>query len=206
MALPGRALPSRARRPSPRPQPRRRGARPRPPLRRTARDRDRAPRHALVHDVDQATLTEAAETLAACGARLEHARALIDLGSAIRRTGKRAHAPKALAEGADLAQRCGATALVDHARHGLRLAGDRPRVAQTGRDALTPAEAPHRRARRQGDTNKQIAQALFVPLRTVEMHLSNSHRKLDIETREQLPAALTDSPLLPATLLLPDAR
>jgi hypothetical protein len=38
------------------------------------------------------------------------------------------------------------------------------------------------------------------------MHLSNSHRKLDIETREQLPAALTDSPLLPATLLLPDAR
>jgi hypothetical protein len=150
MALPGRALPSRARRPSPRPQPRRRGARPRPPLRRTARDRDRAPRHALVHDVDQATLTEAAETLAACGARLEHARALIDLGSAIRRTGKRAHAPKALAEGADLAQRCGATALVDHARHGLRLARpaasrtNRPRCADPRRSSASSSSPPRR--------------------------------------------------------------
>jgi DNA-binding CsgD family transcriptional regulator len=42
----------------------------------------------------------------------------------------------------------------------------------------------------QAATNKQIAQALLVTLRTVEMHLSNGYRKLDIETREQLPAAL----------------
>ena len=39
-------------------------------------------------------------------------------------------------------------------------------------------------------SNKQIAQALFVTIRTVEMHLSNSYRKLDISAREQLPAAL----------------
>jgi DNA-binding CsgD family transcriptional regulator len=44
----------------------------------------------------------------------------------------------------------------------------------------------------QGRTNKQIAQALFVSLRTVEMHLSNSYRKLDIETRERLSSALDD--------------
>jgi DNA-binding NarL/FixJ family response regulator len=43
----------------------------------------------------------------------------------------------------------------------------------------------------EGQSNKQIAQALFVTLRTVEMHLSNSYRKLDIESRGQLPAALT---------------
>jgi DNA-binding CsgD family transcriptional regulator len=150
--------------------------------------------HALVHDADQTTLAEAVETLAQCGARLEHARALIDLGSAIRRTGRRADARQALADGADLAHRCGASALVDHAREELRLAGARPRrIAQTGRDALTPAELRVVELAAQGDTNKQIAQALFVTLRTVEMHLSNSYRKLDIEKREQLPAALTDS-------------
>ena len=147
--------------------------------------------HALAHDADQATLTEAIETLANSGARLAHARALIDLGSAIRRTGKRADARATLAEGADLAHRCGARILVDHARAELRLAGARPRrIAQTGRDALTPAELRVVELAAQGDTNKQIAQALFVTLRTVEMHLSNSYRKLDIETRGQLPAAL----------------
>jgi DNA-binding CsgD family transcriptional regulator len=148
--------------------------------------------HALVHDADQATLGEAIETLAGCGAPLEHARALIDLGSAIRRSGKRADARATLADGADLAHRCGASALVDHAREELRLAGARPRrFAKTGRDALTPAELRVVELAAQGDTNKQIAQALFVTLRTVEMHLSNSYRKLNIETRAQLPAALS---------------
>ena len=149
--------------------------------------------HALVHDADQEALAEAIEKLADSGARLEHARATIDLGSAIRRTGKRADARRALADGADLAHHCGATALVDRAREELRLAGARPRrLAQTGRDALTPAELRVAELAAQGDTNKQIAQALFVTLRTVEMHLSNSYRKLDIQTREQLPAALGD--------------
>jgi DNA-binding NarL/FixJ family response regulator len=38
-------------------------------------------------------------------------------------------------------------------------------------------------------TNKQIAQALFVTLRTVEMHLSNAFGKLEIRSRRQLPQA-----------------
>jgi DNA-binding CsgD family transcriptional regulator len=40
-------------------------------------------------------------------------------------------------------------------------------------------------------SNKEIAQALFVTLRTVEMHLSNAYRKLGIASRDQLPAALS---------------
>jgi DNA-binding NarL/FixJ family response regulator len=35
------------------------------------------------------------------------------------------------------------------------------------------------------------AQALFVTLRTVEMHLSNAFRKLGVSSRTQLAAALT---------------
>jgi DNA-binding CsgD family transcriptional regulator len=39
-------------------------------------------------------------------------------------------------------------------------------------------------------SNKEIAQALFVTLRTVEMHLSNAYRKLGIGSREGLGDAL----------------
>jgi hypothetical protein len=39
----------------------------------------------------------------------------------------------------------------------------------------------------EGMSNREIAQALFVTLRTVEMHLSNAFRKLDVSSRTQLP-------------------
>ena len=42
----------------------------------------------------------------------------------------------------------------------------------------------------EGMANREIAQALFVTPRTVEMHLSNAFRKLAIGSRTQLPAAL----------------
>ena len=40
-------------------------------------------------------------------------------------------------------------------------------------------------------TNREIAQALFVTPKTVEVHLSNAYRKLDIRSRRQLADALT---------------
>jgi LuxR family transcriptional regulator, maltose regulon positive regulatory protein len=42
----------------------------------------------------------------------------------------------------------------------------------------------------EGPTNPQIAQALFVSSKTVEVHLSSVYRKLKIRSRSQLPAAL----------------
>ena len=42
----------------------------------------------------------------------------------------------------------------------------------------------------EGMTNKEIAQALFVTLRTVETHLSHAYGKLEISSRDQLPKAL----------------
>ena len=44
----------------------------------------------------------------------------------------------------------------------------------------------------EGRTNRQIAQELFVTMKTVEMHLSNAYRKLDIGSRGQLEAALSE--------------
>lgn len=41
-----------------------------------------------------------------------------------------------------------------------------------------------------GMTNREIAQALFVTLRTIEVHLTHTYAKLAITTRDELAAAL----------------
>ena len=61
---------------------------------------------------------------------------------------------------------------------------------RTGVDALTPSELRVARMAADGMTNREIAQALFVTLRTVEVHLTHAYQKLDIASREALPAAL----------------
>ena len=44
----------------------------------------------------------------------------------------------------------------------------------------------------EGMTNRDIAQALFVTLRTVEVHLTHTYGKLGISARTELARALTD--------------
>jgi DNA-binding NarL/FixJ family response regulator len=44
----------------------------------------------------------------------------------------------------------------------------------------------------QGLTNREVAQALFVSLRTVETHLTHAFQKLGIDSRTQLAEALED--------------
>jgi DNA-binding CsgD family transcriptional regulator len=90
----------------------------------------------------------------------------------------------------DLAHRCGATAVVGRAHDELVLAGARPRrPAISGLDALTPSELRIAEMAADGMTNKEIAQSLFVTLRTVEMHLHNAYRKLGISSRRALSVA-----------------
>ena len=69
--------------------------------------------------------------------------------------------------------------------------GARPtRAAIKGADALTPSERRVSELAPDGMTNKQFAQALFVTLRTIEMHLSNAYGKLEIDSRQGLARAL----------------
>jgi DNA-binding CsgD family transcriptional regulator len=136
-------------------------------------------------------LRESVAVLERTPARLERARALVDLGAALRRDGQRTEAREALALGMDLADRCGAIPLSDRAREELVVAGARPRRrAISGRGALTASELRVAELAASGMTNKEIAQSLFVTLRTIEMHLSSSYRKLSISSRRELPAAL----------------
>jgi DNA-binding NarL/FixJ family response regulator len=138
-----------------------------------------------------ALLEQAVAVLETTDAALEHARARVELGSRRRVDGDTAIARQDLSEGMELAHRCGATALTERARSELLLAGARPRrAAVSGPDALTSSELRIARLAAAGRTNKAIAQALFVTIRTVEMHLSNGYRKLQISSRAELPGAL----------------
>ncbi len=139
-------------------------------------------------------LTEAVSVLRLSPARLELARALIDLGAAHRRAGSRARAREFLRESLDLAHALGGLALADRARRELVVAGGRPRRdAMRGRDALTPSELRVAQLAAAGQTNRQIAQALFVTQRTVENHLTSTYAKLGISSRPELPATLAGS-------------
>jgi DNA-binding CsgD family transcriptional regulator len=132
-------------------------------------------------------LRDAVAVLEESPARLEHARSLVELGTALHRQGQRSGARGALGRGMDSAQACGATALAQRAREELRAAGARPRrLALSGVDALTGAERRVAELAAQGLTNRQIAQALVVSLPTVETHLRHVFRKLDISSRKQL--------------------
>jgi DNA-binding CsgD family transcriptional regulator len=136
-------------------------------------------------------LREATSVLEGSQSRLEHARALTDLGAALRRNGHRTDAREPLRQGLDLAHQCGATTLAARARAELLASGARPRrIALTGRDALTAAERRIADLAAQGHTNPEIAQTLFVTTRTIETHLRHTYQKLNIHTRNQLAAAL----------------
>jgi DNA-binding CsgD family transcriptional regulator len=69
--------------------------------------------------------------------------------------------------------------------------GARPRrLMRTGVDSLTPSERRVAQMAAAGQTNREIAQTLFVTPKTVEMHLSHVYRKLDLTARSQLPHAI----------------
>ena len=140
---------------------------------------------------DLAPLEEAVEVLEGSRARLEQAKALADLGAAIRRDRRPSDAREPLRRALELADACGAEALVEHVRSELYASGSRPRsTAASGVDALTASERRVAAFAAEGQSNRDIAQALFVTPKTVEVHLSNAYRKLGIRSRRELAAAL----------------
>ena len=120
-------------------------------------------------------------------AALERARTLVEFGAALRRSGRRRDARQPLRLGLDLAQRCGAEALVVRAKNEAKTAGARPRrTALSGVDALTERERQVAMLAAQGLSNRQIADQLVVTVKTVEWHLGHSFRKLDVDSRARL--------------------
>jgi DNA-binding CsgD family transcriptional regulator len=142
-------------------------------------------------DTGIALLEEAVAHLERSPARLEHALALVELGAAIRRAGRRADARQPLRTGLELARACGAEAVAARAHDELVTAGARPRRDPTeSRSNLTASELRVARLAAEGMTNREIAQALFVTENTIETHLRSVFRKLEIRSRSQLARAL----------------
>jgi DNA-binding CsgD family transcriptional regulator len=138
-----------------------------------------------------ALLHEATRVLEMAGCRVEHAYAMLELGALLRRRKHRAQAREHLRTALDLAHRCGATPLATRARQELAATGARPRREMlSGLESLTASERRIAELAASGQTNPEIAQALFVTRRTVETHLGHVYTKLHISSRDQLPTAL----------------
>ncbi len=138
-------------------------------------------------------LRESVYVLATSAAQLERAKSFTELGAALRRANHRASARTFLQEGLELARRCGALALAERAHAELLATGARPRrLVRSGVDSLTPSERRVAQMATEGQTNREIAQALFVTPKTVETHLSHVYRKLGIQPRSQLSGAMAE--------------
>jgi len=134
-----------------------------------------------------AMLEESAAVLEKSPAMLERAASLVEWGAALRRSGQRSQAREVLSRGLDAAARCGAQPLAARAREELHIAGARPRRDWTvGVEALTPGELRIVRLARDGCTNREIAQELYLSIKTVEGHLARAYDKLGIADREDL--------------------
>jgi DNA-binding CsgD family transcriptional regulator len=138
-----------------------------------------------------ADLERAIELLGRSPMKLELGRALAALGAAKRRGRKQSEAREPLRRAYELAEACGADPLTAQARTELHASGARPRSsALSGPASLTASERRVTDLALEGQTNKQIAQALYVTPKTVEVHLSNAYRKLEISSRRELASVL----------------
>jgi DNA-binding CsgD family transcriptional regulator len=143
-------------------------------------------------------LEEAVGVLEGSPARLEHARALVELGAALRRANRRAEARGPLQGGRAAALACGAAGLAEEAGVELRAAGGRTTdPTRTGVEQLTASERRIAELAADGLSNPEIAQTLFVTRKTVETHLGKVYLKLGIGGRGELAAALEPTPTAP---------
>lgn len=139
-------------------------------------------------------LREAVQVAEGSPARLEYAKALTALGSALRRARQPTQAREPLRTGFEVATRCGAQPVAEHARAELYATGARPRrEAFSGPESLTPSEQRVAELAAAGGSNREIAQQLYVTPKTVEVHLTSTYRKLGISSRAALADALADS-------------
>jgi ATP/maltotriose-dependent transcriptional regulator MalT len=138
-----------------------------------------------------APLAAAVDRLEACGAAPDRIRAGHRLGQALLRAGDVKQARQVLRATMDVATRSGERAELAEIGRLLVEAGGRVRKQiETPMDALTGSERRVIAMAADGLSNRAIAESLFVALRTVEVHLTSSYRKLGVSGRAELTAML----------------
>lgn len=135
-----------------------------------------------------AELEESVEVLRGSNVTLEYGWSLAALGQALRHERKAVESREPLTQALEIANRAGAIGLEKHVREELAASGAAPRTTDfEGMDALTPSERRVAGLAVEGMTNREIAQSLFVTPKTVEVHLSNVYKKLNVKSRKDLP-------------------
>jgi DNA-binding CsgD family transcriptional regulator/tetratricopeptide (TPR) repeat protein len=124
-------------------------------------------------------------------ARTQLTRSLITYGAALRRARQPTEARQPLERAYELAVACGSPGLAELARVELAATGVKRRPGDVaGAESLTPSERRVADLAAGGQSNREIAQQLFVTPKTVEVHLSAAYRKLGIGSRHALAQAL----------------
>ena len=130
---------------------------------------------------------EAVERLGRTRVRPELARARLLYGEWLRREGRRVDAREQLRSAHDLLATIGMEAFAERARRELVATGEKVRRrSEEMRNELTPQEEQIARLARDGLSNPEIGEQLFISARTVEWHLRNVFTKLAIASRRQL--------------------
>jgi DNA-binding CsgD family transcriptional regulator len=136
---------------------------------------------------DADALAEAAGDYERLGLRGDAAHTLLALGRGLRRHRKWGVARDALERAAAAFDALDSPGWAEEARSELARVGAR-RPTPSGE--LTPAERRVVELAADGSSNKEIALALFVSVRTVEAHLSHAYAKLGVRSRGQLASRL----------------
>ena len=134
-----------------------------------------------------ALLADAAAAFARLGYGLDAARAVLARGRALLRSGRRRLAAETLADAHSRFVEAGAVLWAARAAEEL----DRTAPRRSGGD-LTAAERRIAALVAQGRKNREIAQAMFISVATVEAHLTRIYRKLDIRSRAELARLVAD--------------
>ncbi|WP_055482311.1 helix-turn-helix transcriptional regulator [Sphaerimonospora mesophila] len=140
-----------------------------------------------------AAAEEAAGLLRGCERRLDAGRAMLAAGLAHLEAAQRSRARDCLKSAVEILEACGARTMTARAHRALRRLGVRvaTAAAPTAGLGLSPREWEVAKLVAQGLTNQQVAQRLFLSVRTVETHLSRIFTKLEVSSRVGVATALS---------------
>jgi DNA-binding CsgD family transcriptional regulator len=124
--------------------------------------------------------------------RLQEARTQLCYGERLNRAGRRVDARGPLRSAITTFDRLGAVTWLQRASNELRASGEihHNRRSAGGPERLTARELEVALAVADSRTNREVATALFLSLKTVEFHLRSVYRKLGIRSRTELVRAL----------------
>jgi DNA-binding CsgD family transcriptional regulator len=152
-------------------------------------------------DVAEGHFREAIDRLGRTRVRVELARAHLLYGEWLRREHRRVDARAELRAALDEFRSIGMQAFAERARAELVGTGEKvPRRLVETRDELTAQERQIAELAREGLSNPEIGERLFLSPRTVEWHLRKVFGKLGIRSRRELRNALSASHSEPVSL------